>query len=616
SFATLGATNIDTINSTINSVTVFREGAQVYRTAKINVPRGTNTLTFVSLTASLDPSSIQVKADGEFTLLSVSHRIDNFTVIEKEATVAALEKEINKVDRQIRRLQTKLRINKDEEDLLQANRDFSGEQTGLAADDLQRGVDYHRERLTEIRLSNLELSEELTRIQEERSKTLAQIDELSGKRLKKTSQVLVKIAADEATQASFILSYLVQDASWTPNYDIRVKDVTKPVSLTYRAEVAQNTGEIWKDVKLTLSTGNPSESAQAPSLTPWRLQNRGNGYAYLKTEKPNDTPNFKAGSQTITGIITDAETGDPLIGATVYVQGSSTGTVADIDGRYSLQVPEGATEISISYTGYERINVPINNSNLNVALESGAVLDEVVVIGYGRPRSARRSNSRSRIKPTRRAPKPVPVKVTRKITTVNFEIVLPYTIPADGKAQMVEINKHNLPVYYSHVVIPKKDPDAFLTAAVTKWEQYNLLSGEVQLFFEGTYLGQSYLDVSTLSDTLKLSLGRDKGIIVERHAVEEFQSNQFIGSKQKSSRGWEIVINNQKNAPVDITILDQVPISSNSNIDVKVDLPSNAEYNEEIGQLRWRLQLAPSEQQRLRFSYNVRYPKHVRLQLE
>ncbi|MEL6357697.1 MAG: DUF4140 domain-containing protein, partial [Bacteroidota bacterium] len=241
SFATLGATNIDTINSTINSVTVFREGAQVYRTAKINVPRGTNTLTFVSLTASLDPSSIQVKADGEFTLLSVSHRIDNFTVIEKEATVAALEKEINKVDRQIRRLQTKLRINKDEEDLLQANRDFSGEQTGLAADDLQRGVDYHRERLTEIRLSNLELSEELTRIQEERSKTLAQIDELSGKRLKKTSQVLVKIAADEATQASFILSYLVQDASWTPNYDIRVKDVTKPVSLTYRAEVAQNT---------------------------------------------------------------------------------------------------------------------------------------------------------------------------------------------------------------------------------------------------------------------------------------------------------------------------------------------------------------------------------------
>jgi len=608
---------MDSLASEITSVTVFREGAQVYRTAKVNVTRGTHTLTFVGLTATLDPSSIQVKADGDFTLLSVSHRIDNFTVAEKEAEVATLEVEIDQLDRQIRRLQAKLRINKDEEKLLQANRDFSGEQTGLAADDLQRGVDYHRKRLTAIRLSNLELREELVDIQEQKTKTLAQIEELSGKSLEKTSQVLVKIAADQGTEATFTLSYLVQDAGWQPNYDIRVKDVTEPVNLTYRAEVTQNTGEAWKDVKLTLSTGNPSESAQAPTLDPWRLRNRGSGYAYLKEAKASDrdqvntfTPNNE-----VSGVITD-ENGDPLIGASVLVQGTSTGTVTDMDGRYSLEVPEGADKIIVSYTGYKNTKIPISKNELDVALEdNSALLEEVVVTGYGRPgRSINKSYSKPRVK--KQSTKPVPVKVARKVTTVNFEIALPYTIPTDGEEQLVEINKHDLPAYYSHLVIPKKDPDAFLTAAVTKWEQYNLLSGEVNLFFEGTYLGESYLDVSTLSDTLKLSLGRDKGIIVERRAIEEFQSNQFIGSKQKSSRGWEIILNNQKDAPIDLTILDQVPISGNSNIDIKVDLPENVEYNEETGRLRWRMQLPPKGQERLRFSYSVRYPKRIRLQLE
>jgi len=93
---------------------------------------------------------------------------------------------------------------------------------------------------------------------------------------------------------------------------------------------------------------------------------------------------FAIGQRTITGVITDAESGEPLIGANVLIKGSGTGTITDIDGSYSLNVPEGADMIVISYTGYTDQELTLGASDvLNIALSQGSVLDEVVVIGYG-----------------------------------------------------------------------------------------------------------------------------------------------------------------------------------------------------------------------------------------
>ncbi len=93
---------------------------------------------------------------------------------------------------------------------------------------------------------------------------------------------------------------------------------------------------------------------------------------------------FVLAQRTITGNVTDAETGEPLIGANILVVGTSTGTVTDFDGNYSLEVPDDATALEISYTGYTPKEVSIEGgiSTVNVALESGQLLDEVVVTGY------------------------------------------------------------------------------------------------------------------------------------------------------------------------------------------------------------------------------------------
>ncbi|MEZ4987135.1 MAG: SusC/RagA family TonB-linked outer membrane protein [Saprospiraceae bacterium] len=89
-------------------------------------------------------------------------------------------------------------------------------------------------------------------------------------------------------------------------------------------------------------------------------------------------------AQTIKGTITDAESGEPLIGANILVVGTTTGTVTDFDGTYSLNIPADGKQLEISYTGYASQVIDINGRTMiDVQLSAGELLDEVVVVGYG-----------------------------------------------------------------------------------------------------------------------------------------------------------------------------------------------------------------------------------------
>lgn len=95
-------------------------------------------------------------------------------------------------------------------------------------------------------------------------------------------------------------------------------------------------------------------------------------------------PFMLSGQKTVSGVISDAESGETLIGANISVPNTAIGTISDIDGGYSLEVDNSVTELEISYTGYKTVRVTIPDDNiLNVSLAFGELLDEIVVIGYG-----------------------------------------------------------------------------------------------------------------------------------------------------------------------------------------------------------------------------------------
>ena len=84
---------------------------------------------------------------------------------------------------------------------------------------------------------------------------------------------------------------------------------------------------------------------------------------------------FALAQRTVTGTVTDAETNEPLIGANVLVPGQNAGTITDVDGSFSLEVPEGITELNISYTGYQSVAISIVGlQKIDVSLSPGSVL--------------------------------------------------------------------------------------------------------------------------------------------------------------------------------------------------------------------------------------------------
>ena len=200
-------------------------------------------------------------------------------------------------------------------------------------------------------------------------------------------------------------------------------------------------------------------------------------------------------------------------------------------------------------------------------------------------------------------------------TSLNteFSISLPYTVSSANKPTLVDIRNHEMKAEYIYSVAPKLDKDAFLIAKAIGWEEFSLLPGEANIFFEGTFVSTTFIDPNNIKDTLSVSLGRDKRVVVKREKLKDFSSKKAIGGSQKDSYAFEISVRNTKAEAIKIVVEDQVPVSSNSQIEVTVSDVGGARYNKTTGKLSWEFNLQPAETKKVQFKYEVKYPKDKQL---
>jgi uncharacterized protein (TIGR02231 family) len=194
-------------------------------------------------------------------------------------------------------------------------------------------------------------------------------------------------------------------------------------------------------------------------------------------------------------------------------------------------------------------------------------------------------------------------------TNIEFEIGLKYTIPSDGKQRNVAIRDYELPADFNYYAVPKLEKDAFLLAGIIEWEELNLLPGNVNIFFGGKFIGRSFLDPTATGDTLLLSLGRDQGIVVKRTRQKDFSRKQLIGGKKTENRSWEIEVRNTKGTAIHLYLEDQVPLSTNQNIEVSYTELSGGKLESKTGMVTWEMDLDPGKTKKFILSYSVKYPK-------
>jgi len=187
---------------------------------------------------------------------------------------------------------------------------------------------------------------------------------------------------------------------------------------------------------------------------------------------------------------------------------------------------------------------------------------------------------------------------------------IPYTISSDGKENIIELSAYEVSTSYQYESIPKLEEVAYLNAEITDWYKYNLLSGSVNLYFENTDIGKSEININTLSDTLTLSLGRDENVQIQRERNLVFQKQSFTGNKKKESREYLITVRNNKAERLKISLQDQIPISTNKDVEIQeVAYSEEVTLDENSGSLIWDISLNPQEERTFFIRYSVKYPK-------
>lgn len=512
------------IRSEIKHVTVYLSGASVNNTATANVDPGQSDLVFENLAPGVDMNSISAKGEGPFTILSVSFRNNYLSNQPKSKEIVQLEDSLEGLQLKIN-VQANLRnVYESEKSMLLANKNIGGQNTGVSALELEKIANLLRTRLTDLSNRQMECTLKEKKLNEEIVKVQNQLAQLNAKRNVSTGEIVVTVAADAAVaNAKFSLTYNVHNAGWSPVYDLRAADSKSPVKLEYRANIWQNTGVDWKNVKLSVSTGNPSQGGTKPTIMPWWLS-------------------FYTAS-------------------------------------YGLRTKDAGGKQVKKYTEYQ-------NAPASISLETTAAA------GFEDARNAGDFTT-----------------VSESQTSVLYDISIPYNIASDNIPHSVSIQSFTIPASYRYYCAPKLDPDAFLLAKITGWDQYNLQSGTMNVFFEGTFVGKSYLDTRSTNDTLDISLGRDKNVIVQRTNLKEFSEKKIIGLNKKELRTYEITLRNKKKQDIDIDIEDQIPLSTNSEIEIEALETSGAKYNKETGLLQWSLKAATGEEKKFRFGFSVKYPK-------
>lgn len=591
------------VKSEVKEVTVFLNSAQVFRQKSVYLQKGLQNIRFINLSPFISKKSIQITLkDTEVQAINFEKNYDQR--VDKRPKEIEIENKINSIDKKIEIEKVNLISVREEIEFLKSNKSIRGNQT-LSAIALKEAAKYYSTQMRSLRLNELELKNNIQALQKQQNKLNLQLQDFNGAKKFASGEIVVKVNSKTSKKVTIGLNYNVTNVSWYPTYDLHVKNINSPIEIVYKANLKQNSKVDWNNVKLKFSSANPSNSNKAGKIIPYFI------------DYGTRPPSYSNIDGEVSGSVYDIE--GPLPGANVQVKGTTIGTTTDFDGRFTLKIPEDASVLEFSYLGYKKQSKIIGNSYLEVILEEDAnSLDEVVVVGYGTTKRSKAQNNKKETYLTDTNTESNVLDTKEKInqTSFNFEVVKPYTIKSSNKDFSIAMKSHSTTANFTYYSIPRIEETAFLVAKISDWEQFNLLEGEANVYFENTFIGSTLLDTRIATKELQISMGKDKNVTIERKKVKDFVSKQFIGSKKEETSNWDILVKNNKNENIQIVVLDQVPISKREEIKITLEKPFEGNLNKETGEVKWSFNLASKANKIIKLKYTVKYPKNRNLYID
>ena len=548
--STLLANDKVTVKSTLHSVTVYTQGAQLQHKANYTIKAGLSEVIVEGISPQIAAGTIQVKATGAVVILDSKYEYyypqPQLELLVRDlppkikSAIRVLEDSIRLVNFELRDINDEIEVLVAARKIIISNGAVKGQ--GKVNDSIQllkATVDYYTTKVSELnkKISSLDrqkvkktdlLSELNTRL-EDLQNYAEQNNQTPEK--KGVPRIIITFMAKDAASGRIDLSYLASNASWTPLYDIRSEAATGKISLTYKAQVRQLTGLDWDDIKLSISTNNPYANKTKPELNPWYI----------------DYQEFRKQLEEKGKLRSDAFDDAPAVNSTALNMGFMYSTNAAVE---------------INALGAEQFTT-----------------------------------------------------IVQQLISAEFKIDLNYSIASDNQVRMVLVKQSELNTSFRYYAVPKLDPGVYLVAQMTKLDELQLVPAKANIFFDGTYIGETYLDPTTMDDTLNLSLGKDPNIVVKRTLLKNQSKERIIQDKKERSFAYNIEVRNLKSSEIELFIQDQIPLTTNPDITIEKSNLGKGKIDEKTGLIEWQLKLKAKESQSFDYDFKVRHAKDKTVQI-
>ena len=530
----------------LKEATIYTSGVQLRSELSYNAVKGLNEIIIEGISPSIDPQTIQVSASGKVIILDSKYGLfyptnaspnNNSETIQLKNSIRLLNDSIEAIGYELRNLDESIVVYKEAKNILQSNGLVKNK--GKVNDSIQllkEIIEFYAEKMNKINRKVLDLSKQKNKSNKALSKMNQRLNRLNEK-LRKLGQagekqdpiprITISLIAESTTNGEINLSYLAKNAGWIPLYDIRSKSAEGKIFMNYKAQVHQNTGLDWKNIKLNISTNNPYANKTKPELNPWYV-------SYM---------------------------------------------------TYRNDLKERENNI------YELTTVPSRAiKNMGYSYISEDTEAEAI--------DANEFTS-----------------ITHQLTAAEFKIDLPYNITSNGEKHMVLIQKSALETNFKYYAVPKLDASVYLVAEMLKVDQLQLIPAKANIFFDGSYIGETFIDPTTMNDTLYLSLGKDPNIAISRKLISSRCKEKTIGDKIEKYLAYSIEIKNMKSTQVEVVIQDQIPITTNEDIVIDKINAGKGKLKQRTGLIEWKTILKPTNQKTYNFEYRIKFDKDKQINI-
>ncbi|WP_311754812.1 DUF4139 domain-containing protein [Proteus terrae] len=254
----------------LNQATIFLRGAELENNVTLNLPAGQSEIVLSNVANNIDPRSLSISIDNEDVIINTINVKKIPIAPSYPSNIAVLMEKQKDINKRIEVLNININVG-DEQITLLKDQSFFGYGETQSLEHSSQKFDFISQKMTSILNQQKMAREEIAELTKQLEELNRQLEIDMPIIAQEKTQIVLSLDTSKNLTSKMRISYITPDAGWSPAYDIRSQGMDKPILLTYKADVIQNTGLNWDKVKLVLTSTNPSLNITAPTLSPWYL---------------------------------------------------------------------------------------------------------------------------------------------------------------------------------------------------------------------------------------------------------------------------------------------------------------------------------------------------------